>query len=361
MRASPGPCGSPSTGVTLDCCSVSRRTLVGAIAGSWLLGLAPSGRSQAASRPAGLRDVRLAFCGQLLCVVPYEVARARGFFEAEGLSVELVYTRGGSAAMQALVGGAVDYAATSFDVALQAFARGAGIVRFLTTGRLPLFALATAPRTAAQILEVAHLAGRTVGISGPGNADHVLVQYLLARAGVDPKRVEFAALGTNLFEAVRVGHVDAGMVQEPALSLLVESGGRVLVNFMDLADSTRHLGGPYEFMGVAVRRSERNSRRSEMLALGRALERALEFVHQAPAAESIQALPKSLVAGGDVGRLEAALERYRRSLYPETARIDREATRRVVESQQLAGLLPAGFSWDELLDASVWSELHAAG
>src|SRR6266850_2786661 len=50
------------------------------------------------------RQVLLAFCGQLLCVVPYEVTRARGHFADEGLDVRLVYTRGGNVAMQALVG-----------------------------------------------------------------------------------------------------------------------------------------------------------------------------------------------------------------------------------------------------------------
>ncbi len=97
------------------------------------------------------RQVLLAFCGQLLCVIPYEVTRARGHFKDEGLDVRLVYTRGGNVAMQALVGGSVDYAGTSFDVALQAYARGAKIARFASTGRLPLFALASAPKTAKEI------------------------------------------------------------------------------------------------------------------------------------------------------------------------------------------------------------------
>lgn len=71
------------------------------------------------------KKVRLAFCSQLLCVVPYEIARAGGHFKDHGLDVELVYTRGGNAAMQALIGGAVDYAGTSLDVAIQAYANGA--------------------------------------------------------------------------------------------------------------------------------------------------------------------------------------------------------------------------------------------
>src|SRR3546814_6593332 len=54
---------------------------------------------------ADATKLKLAFCGQLLCVVPYEVTRARGHFADQGLDVQLVYIRGGNKAMQALVGG----------------------------------------------------------------------------------------------------------------------------------------------------------------------------------------------------------------------------------------------------------------
>src|SRR5690606_11022266 len=174
---------------------------------------------------------------QLLCVTPYEVTRFHGFFEKEGLDVELVYTRGGNAAMQALVGGAVDYAATSFDVAVQAFANGAAIRRFATTGRLPLFALAVAPGQVETITDIKQLENTTVGVSALGNADHTLLLFLLGKAGADISTIDFAALGPNLFEALRRGQVDAGMVQEPALSLILADGGKVLFNAMDLDDA----------------------------------------------------------------------------------------------------------------------------
>jgi NitT/TauT family transport system substrate-binding protein len=134
------------------------------------------------------RQVLLAFCGQLLCVVPYEVTRARGHFREEGLDVRLVYTRGGNVAMQALVGRAVDYAGTSFDVALQAYARGAKIARFASTGRLPLFALAAGPKAAKEIKSLKDLENRTVGISALGNAEHVLLIYLMKQAGAAPEK-----------------------------------------------------------------------------------------------------------------------------------------------------------------------------
>src|SRR5918998_6175368 len=230
---------------------VSRRGLLKGVAAAAGTVATLSGTASAQGK-----RIKLAFCGQLLCVVPYEVARANGHFAKEGLDVELVYTRGGSAAMQALVGGAVDYAATSLDVALQAYGKGADIRRFATTGRLPLFAAVTAPARAGQIQRIEDLAGRTVGVSALGNADHALMLFLLRRASVDPNSVRFATMGTNLLEAVRQGQVDVGLVQEPALTLIERAGGRVLVNGMDIQDAERFLGGPHEFTGVAVRAAE---------------------------------------------------------------------------------------------------------
>lgn len=301
----------------------------------------------------GTAGVRLAFCGQLLCVVPYEVARARGHFAGQGLAVELVYTRGGAAAMQALVGGAVDYAGTSFDVALQAAAHGAPVRRVASTGRLPLFALAVSPARADDLDSVAALAGRTVGISALGNADHALLLYLLDRAGVDGGAVRFAAIGTNVFDALRLGQVDAAMLQEPALSLIVEAGGRELVNFMELEEARRRLGGPYAFMGVSVRAAERDGRLPEIRKLAAALVAGLADTRTLPPAEVVAALPEALVAGGDVGRLERVIDRYRRSLYPERVDLDVEAAARVLRAQEVAGLLaPGQVDLETLLDAA---------
>ena len=98
---------------------LSRRSLLKGAA--VIASVLPGARQQAQGR-----SIKLAYCSQLLCGVPYEVARSAGHFKKHGLNVELVYTRGGSAAMQALVGNAVDYAATSLDVAITAFAKGAG-------------------------------------------------------------------------------------------------------------------------------------------------------------------------------------------------------------------------------------------
>ncbi|HEV7372963.1 ABC transporter substrate-binding protein [Arenibaculum sp.] len=330
--------------------AIGRRAALKTLAGV-TGGIAVASRGLPA-RAAG-EAVSLAFCGQLLCVVPYEVTKARGHFAAEGLDVDLVYTRGGSAAVQALVGGAVDYAASSFDVAVQAFDKGARILRFASTGRLPLFALAAGPRSVAEVTDLASLAGRTLGVSALGNADHVLALYLLGQAGVDPGQVRFATLGPNLYDAVRLGQVDAGMVQEPALTLLLEAGGKVLVNVMDIDHAHRHLGGPYEFMGIAVRAEERDERLEQMRRLTRALDKGLHDTRTIPVEEVVAALPRELVAGGNRGQLVDILERHRASLYPETPAIDPESAGRVIRSLASADLIQPDFPLDRLIDRSV--------
>jgi NitT/TauT family transport system substrate-binding protein len=328
-----------------------RRTALKGLAG--IAGFAAVSAGPSPARGAATK-LRLAFCGQLLCVIPYEVTRARGHFGQQGLDVELVYTRGGNAAMQALVGGSVDYAGTSFDVVLQAFSRGAAIRRFASTGRLPLFALAVAPKQKDAITAIGDLAGKTVGVSALGNADHAMLLFLLNQAGVAAADVRFATLGTNLYDAVRLGQVDAAMVQEPALTLIVEAGGRELVNAMDLADARKYLGGAYEFMGVSVRTEERDRRLDEMRRLAAALKSGLADTRTIPPDDIVAALPKALVAGGNLDRLKTIIARYRASLYPEDVTIDIAAAQRVKAAHETAGILgPDAVDLSKLLDTAV--------
>ncbi len=303
---------------------------------------------------AQTKQITLAYCSQLLCGVPYEVARSAGPFKTHGLDVQLVYTRGGNAAIQALIGGVVDYAATSLDVAIQAYANvGADIRRFAVTGRLPLFAVVTAPKTASLIQSIKDLEGRTVGVSALGNADHALTIYLLKQAGADVRKVQFATMGVNLLEALRQGQIDVGVVQEPALTLLRRAGARVLVNAMDLEDAKHYLGGSFEFMGVAVRAKEIEQRRPEMLALARALADALKTLRGMTGEQLIAALPKEMTTGLDLKEFGDILVRYRDSLYPETVSIDLDAAKRVERSLIVGGLIKSGASMSGLHDTSV--------
>jgi NitT/TauT family transport system substrate-binding protein len=329
---------------------VSRRSLFkGAAVVASVIPAARPGHAEAQGK-----QVKLAYCSQLLCGVPYEVARSAGIFKNHGLEVELVYTRGGNAAMQALVGGAVDYAATALDVVIQAYANvGAQIRRFAVTGRLPLFAVVTAPSTADKIRSIKDMEGKMVGVSALGNADHALTLYLLKQAGADAQKVQFATMGVNLLEALRQGQIDAGVVQEPALTLLKRANARVLVNGMDPEDAKHYFGGSFEFMGVAVRANEIERRRPEMVALTKALAEALKALRGMNGEQLVAALPKEMTTGLDRAELGDILVRHRDALYPETVEIDLDAAKRVERALEVGGLVKAGTNISGLHDTTI--------
>jgi NitT/TauT family transport system substrate-binding protein len=330
--------------------NVSRRSLLKGAA--LIAGALPA--AQITRAGAQGKTIQLAYCSQLLCGVPYEVARVTNKFKDHGLDVQLVYTRGGAAAMQALVGGAVDYAATSLDVAIQAYANvNADIRRFAVTGRLPLFAVVTAPKTANTLQSIKSLEGKTVGVAALGTADHALILYLVKQAGADAQKVQFATMGVNLLEALRQGQIDAGLVQEPALTLLKRSGARVLVNAMDLEDAKNYLGGSFEFMGVAVRGKEIEQRKPEMIALTRALADALVTLRGMNAEQLAAIFPRELTTGLDLKEFGEIIATYRDSLYPEKVTIDFGAADRVRQSLIAGGLIKPEANIAGLHDTSI--------
>lgn len=333
-HAAPVPEGLTSANLSPP--DLNRRTVLGGVAA--IAGLFSSA-GPAAAQQKDLKQLKLAFCSQILCIVPYEVARAHGHWKNHGLDVELVYTRGGNAAMQALVGGAVDYAATALDVAVNAYAKGAEIRRFATTGRLPLFALVTATGKTREIADVKDLVGKTVAVSALGQADHTLLLFLLSRAGIDKSKVEVATLGVNILEALRQGQVDAGFVQEPALTILNESGARTLFNAMDIDDANKYLGGPYEFMGVSVRAKEIDERRAEMMQIAAGLDDALKALPTMKPEDIVSSIPKELLAGANIPVFNQVIAKHRTSLYPEKVTIDLDSSRRVVDTLKGGGIL----------------------
>jgi NitT/TauT family transport system substrate-binding protein len=296
--------------------------------------------AQPTAAPAAgpLEKVELAFCSQVLCILPYEVARQRGFFAAEGLDVELVYMRGGAQAMSALLAQSIDWVGTPMDLVVQAAAKGQKAIQLVSTARLPFFALVTSPK-AQDVGGVKDLAGKKIGVGNLGTTDHLMAQFLLKNANVDPNSVEFVALGPNLYDILVQGQVDAGMVQEPSLTLLERAGGKSLVNFMSLKDAQTHLGGPYQFMGLNTRPEVLERKTETARKLVNALVKANKWMLDSPGARVVEAAPSELVAGGNVELFANVLDRHKADLYPADGKLDGASIQRVIDIQRSSGAL----------------------
>jgi NitT/TauT family transport system substrate-binding protein len=122
---------------------------------------------------------------------------------------------------------------------------------------------------------------------------------------------------------------------------------------MDSKDAERFFGGPYEFMGVAVRGAEIPARREEMQKLAKALAAALQALQTMTPEDLVKALPRELTAGSDTSEIRQSLARYRQALYPTTVAIDLSASNRVAESLKVAGLLKPDADAAPLFETSI--------
>ncbi|HSK95015.1 MAG TPA: ABC transporter substrate-binding protein, partial [Euzebyales bacterium] len=126
---------------------------------------APEGGSQDDEAAAGdLTPVTFALTNKrAIQYHPYYVAQYLGYFEDEGLDVEIVIVDGSSAAVQQTIAGNVDISNPSAPATAQAAAQGNCVQQFYTGSYGNVFDFVTPESTG--ITDLAGLEGETVGIS----------------------------------------------------------------------------------------------------------------------------------------------------------------------------------------------------
>ena len=157
------------------------------------------------------------------------VARDRGFFQKEGLEVDLILMRGG-VANQALIGGNVEFT-TVPTAGLQAALQGAPLKVVLSTFHKPMFWLYSRP----QIRSVKELHNKKIAVSSLGAAGDSALRELIKKSGMDENRdVAVLAIGTTATRlgALSTGVVDAAMMTFPHNITAAEAGFRELVSFI---------------------------------------------------------------------------------------------------------------------------------
>lgn len=195
----------------------------------------------------GAVRVRLAVGGlNQLLYLPTTLAQQLGYYRDEGLDVELQDFAGGLKALQALVGGSADVVSGFYDHTIQMQADGREMIAFVSMLRYPGLVLVTSPQAAEAVKTVADLKGRIAGVTTAGSSSNMLFDFLLQRSGVALDAVSVTAIGSaaTAIAAIEHGKVDAGMMAEPAFTLVRKRNPGVRV----LAD-LRHADGVKQAFG----------------------------------------------------------------------------------------------------------------
>jgi NitT/TauT family transport system substrate-binding protein len=186
---------------------------------------APSGET--AYDPTPLSPTVPVRVGILRVPGPLQVAVERGYFEAEGLDVEIEILASGSDLLPLLASGQLDVGLSSPGAALfNAIASGVDL-RLVADGaryRPGYGSGAVVVRSdlyeSGEISEVADLEGRPFGVTAPGVSTYMMAVRLLEDAGLSEDDVSLETMAyPDMLPALASGQIDAANLTEPFITL----------------------------------------------------------------------------------------------------------------------------------------------
>lgn len=152
---------------------------------------------------------------------PLFVAQERGYFEEEGLSVEVQPVDGSGATIQQLLAGNADFALPSPGPFMQSVARGADIVSVYTLYQQNVFSVQTLADSDVQSL--ADLRGKTVGVGALDGGETPFVKAALSEeAGLKERDYKLLAVGDggSATVALRRGEAAAYAAAFPDVAIM---------------------------------------------------------------------------------------------------------------------------------------------
>ena len=293
----------------------TRRMFTAGAAGLATLALAPGAMAQALEKP----KLTIGVGGKpLLYYLPLTIAETRGFFREEGLQVETNDFGGGSRALQALLGGSVDLVTGAYEHTIRMQTKGQDVRAVLELGRFPGIVLAVRKDRAGQIKGPADLKGAKIGVTAPGSSTNFFVNFLMAKAGANPKDAAFIGVGTGLsaVAAMKKGEIDAISNLDPVISKLETDGDIVVMADTRTEAGTKAIFGGANPAAVVYMRNDFIERHPNTTqAIVNAFHKALRWIATASPDDIAKSVPETYYLGDRalyVRAVKASLETYSR-------------------------------------------------
>lgn len=262
-------------------------------------------------------SVTLAVGGRVaLYYLPLNIAEINGYFDEEGITVDVVDFQGGSRSVQAVVGGSADILAAAFEHSVTMQASGQNITTFALMGQSPGFVLSVRPDIAENWEGMSSLVGQPVGVTSPGSSTNKMVDLLMLGADLDPSEVSIVGIGAgpSVLAAFENNSVVATVQADPATTLLEQAGLSVPVVDTRTPEGTADVyGGPMPAAALSATSSFIEQNPGTVQALTNAIVKALEFIDRSSPEEIAAVLPEEYLVGGDEALYAQMLEKVKPS------------------------------------------------
>jgi len=246
-----------------------------------------------------------------LCYLPTVLAKQLGEYEKAGVDVEMIDFKGGSQALQAVIGGSADVVSGYYDHCVNLAAKGQNLQSFVVYDRYPGMILAVSPE-AKDIKSIKDLAGKAVGVSAPGSSTDFFLKYLLSKNGVDPNSVGVVGIGlaATAVAAMEHGKVQAAVMLDPAATLMqnkFKDGFRILADTRTAKDTLDVFGGEYPGGSLYTRADWIAKNEATVQKMTNAIIATLKWIHSHTPEEIMAKMPAELI-GPDKELYLAALK-----------------------------------------------------
>ena len=165
---------------------------------------------------------------------PFYIAKDAGYYQKDGLDVNLVFGVH-PAGIAMVVSGEAVMTNYTMEQAMQAASKDGSLMFVASSFKKSLFAL-MAPKTFSSVRD---LKGKRIGVSQIGDAPYNYAVALLAKFGLSPKDVQWLPVGTDVngrVAALVSGRCDASMITAPVYFKLEQEGYKSLANTSDYDD-----------------------------------------------------------------------------------------------------------------------------
>jgi NitT/TauT family transport system substrate-binding protein len=272
------------------------------------------------SRTASAQSIRVAIPGISGTLLPLYVGQEKRLFKKHGLDSELIMVRSGSVAVQSLLAGEIQYAASGTSSGIEAKLAGADMISITDYMNTLPYTLVTSDR----IKSANQLKGKRFAVSRLGAISDIALRLALKNLGIDPSK-DAVILGIGdaaaRFAALKVGSVDATVISPPDTLTARKLGFNLLTSFQDA-------GIKFAYGSIFITSDYGRKNRTSVLNFLRGFSEAIAFLRKNKE-ETLSVLSK-WTRNSDREALEDTYNFFLR-LYPVKPFSDDEAVRAVIE------------------------------
>lgn len=297
-----------------------------------------------------VQNIRIGEVTRSIFYAPQYVALEKGFFEEEGLNVELTTTAGGDKTMTALLSDSIDIALVGSETSIYVYAQGSSdpVINFAALTQTDGTFLVS--REKIDNFSWEQLNGATFLGQRKGGMPQMVGEFVLKKHGIDPhqdldliQNVDFA----NIAPAFASGTGEFVQLFEPTASVFEQEGkGYIIASFGEES-------GNLPYTTFMTKESTIKEKKETVEKFTKAIYKAQQWVDSHSAEEIADAI-KGYFDNTNIDTIEMVVERYKnQGSFATNPILNEEGWNNLQDVMEEAGELPERIDYETLVNTEI--------